>query len=85
MKKNEAKEILEVVNFIKDYVAEMAGNMFTKEEGGDLSRRITSLEKGQEEILKELKPLSRAHDKDAVTILSHEKRITRIEKQVAAR
>lgn len=56
-----------------------------REDIADLSRRVGSLEKGQEEILKELKPLSRAHDKDSETILDHGKRIIRIEKHIGVK
>jgi hypothetical protein len=35
-----------------------------------------------EKILDELRPIARAVDKDAVTILNHEKRITKIERRL---
>ncbi len=38
-----------------------------------------AIEDAKEEILKEVRPVARAVDKDAVTIVKHEKRITRIE------
>lgn len=49
----------------------------------ELRQRIGALESGQEKILEALEPLSKAYDKDSETILNHEKRITRIEKQLA--
>ena len=45
--------------------------------------RIGNLEKSNREILDVLHPLSQAHSADAVTIVRHEQRITRIEKQLA--
>jgi len=45
--------------------------------------RLGDLEKVQEEILDEMRPLSRAHSADAVTIVQHESRITRIEEHLA--
>ncbi len=41
-----------------------------------------NLENSKEEILVAIKPVERAVDKDAVTLLNHEKRITRLEKQL---
>lgn len=37
------------------------------------------LEDFKEEILEEIRPIARAVDKDAVTILDHEKRLKRLE------
>lgn len=36
------------------------------------------VEAAKEEILKEVRPIAKAIDKDAVTIVEHEKRLTRI-------
>ncbi|MEK7069124.1 MAG: hypothetical protein AAB947_01940 [Patescibacteria group bacterium] len=47
------------------------------------NERLADLERGQEEILDVLRPLSRAHSTDALTIVGHETRITRIERQLA--
>ncbi len=48
----------------------------------ELSRRVASLERGQKEILETLEPLSRAHDKDSVVIVDHDRRIVRLERRV---
>jgi hypothetical protein len=89
MDKN-TQDLLETVNFIKDY---MIANMATKDDLVELrqemyegfaaqSERIGNLEKTTREILDELRPLSRAQSADAVTIVRHEQRITRIEKHL---
>ena len=85
VKKSSWNDILEIVTFIKD-------NMMMKSEGvakedfaqfeTNTNARLRSLEKGQEKIIETLEPLSRAHDKDSVTIVDHTKRITRIERHV---
>lgn len=95
-KKSDLEDILETVIFIKDNMM-MKSEGATKEElaelkqmvTGDIGRletstnaRLRSLEKGQEKILETLEPLSRAHDKDSVTIVDHGKRITRIERHI---
>jgi len=38
--------------------------------------------RAKEDILAEIRPMSRAQDKDAVTIVNHERRITRIEQEL---
>ncbi|MFZ2887267.1 MAG: hypothetical protein WA021_05605 [Minisyncoccia bacterium] len=57
-------------------------HMATKDDISELNRRVGALESGQKEILDVLEPLSRAHDKDSVMIMSHERRLARIEKRV---
>ena len=47
----------------------------------ELRGRTASLEDSQEQILEKLEPLSRAHDKDAVTIVRHDEHITRLEQR----
>ena len=89
-KKADLDDLLETVIFIKDNMTmknegatkDDIANMATKDDIAELRGRIVSLEKGQEKILDTLEPLSRAHDKDSVTILEHGKRIMRIEKHV---
>ncbi len=41
------------------------------------------LEKVKEELLEEIRPIGKAVDKDAVTIVNHERRITRVEKHLS--
>lgn len=67
----------------KDDIAAVRQEMATKEDVRQLRERVENLEKGQEEILKELKPLSRAHDQDSETIIDHGKRIVRLEKELS--
>lgn len=50
----------------------------------ELRDRVGNLEKGQDEILDTLRPLSKAYDKDALMLLDHDTRIVRLEKQVVA-
>jgi len=60
-------------------------NMATKDDIAELRERIVSLEKGQEKIFDTLEPLSRAHDKDSLTLIDHGKRITRIERHISVK
>ena len=90
MKKTTLTEVGETLAFIVE-------NMATKEDVRKLearegrleetskesNERLRSLEKGQDKILEELKPLSKAHDKDAETIVDHGRRITRLEKRLS--
>jgi|GEM_PF-6552319 len=41
------------------------------------------LERFKEEILEEIRPIAKAVDKDAVTLVGHEKRITMLERKAA--
>ncbi len=71
----------------KDDIVNMATkddivNTATKDDVADLRERIVSLEHGQAEILDIVRPLSRAHSLDSVTLVSHGKRLTRIEKHL---
>lgn len=54
-------------------IREIKTNMATKDD----------LQKVKEEILEQLKPVSDAVDKDAVTVVNDEKRITRVEKHLS--
>ena len=45
----------------------------------------SELEKVKEDILEELRPIGKAVDKDAVTIVNHERRIARIEERLSAK
>jgi|GEM_PF-2555974 len=94
-RKSDLEGILETVIFIKDNMMTKSEGA-TKEEIAalkedvsrmerDTSTRLRSLEKGQEEILETLEPLSRAHDKDSITILNHGKRISRIERHIGVK
>ena len=53
-----------------------------------LERHINSMELKiddlREELLSEIRPIAKAVDKDAKTIIDHEKRITRVERLVRA-
>ena len=40
------------------------------------------IDDAKEELLSEIRPIARAVDKDAVTLVDHEKRITRIEHKI---
>ena len=90
-------EVLDVVLLLKDSMERMEGRLDSiegnqKETNHRLVRLeegqketnfgLKDLESGQEEIKDELRPLSRAHSTDAVTIIAHEQRITRIEKHL---
>ena len=57
----------------------MKATMVTKD---DLK---TTLNDFKEEILAEIRPIGRAVDTDARTIINHESRISRVEKQLAVR
>lgn len=87
-KKSSWEDILEIVIFIKDNMM-MRSEGATKEDvvhfESDTNDRLRNLEKGQEKILETLEPLSRAHDKDAVTLVEHGKRITRIERHIGVK
>lgn len=56
-----------------------------------LSERVDALptklesmiDAAKEELLQEMRPMSRALDKDAVTLINHEKRITKVERHLA--
>ena len=43
------------------------------------------LEKVKEEILEELRPIAKAVDADAVTILNHERRLSHVEQKLSAK
>jgi hypothetical protein len=47
----------------------------------EIEYRQKSIEKGQEKILDELMPLTRAFDADSQTLRNHEKRIIRLERE----
>ncbi len=82
------EDMFEVLVFLKDKVEriaddvdDMKGTMVTTgKDIKELRERVTSLEKGQEEILDTLLPLSKAYDKDSVVLMNHETRIARLEK-----
>jgi len=63
------------ISAIKEDITDIKSTMATKSD-------IAHLEKGQEKIREQLEPLSRAYDKDSVTILDHSRRISRIEKRL---
>ena len=70
---------------ISTQITVLAKEMMEIKESMATKSDITNLERGQQEIRDELEPLSRAHDKDAETIIDHERRIARVEKKVSAR
>ncbi len=41
------------------------------------------LERFKEELLEEIRPIAKAVDKDAVTLVNHERRIARVEKHLS--
>lgn len=93
-KKTTLQEIGEMVTHLikhmatKDDIRDFAKkddlrNLATREDVKALSDRVRSIEKGQDKILEELQPLSKAHDKDSEAIIDHGKRISRIEKRLA--
>ena len=59
---------------------ELMSDLATK---NDLEKFATKddLEKVKNEILKEIRPISKAVDKDAVTIINHESRLARLEQR----
>lgn len=65
--------ILETVVTMGQEVGEIKETMATKDYVGTV----------KEELLNEIRPIARAVDKDAVTVINHGKRITRIEKHLA--
>ncbi len=77
--KSEIRELSETVLDLSEFIRE---HVATKGDIAELSDRVTSLEKGQKEILDTLEPLSRAHDKDSVIIVDHERRMVRLGKHV---
>ena len=56
----------------------MDGRMATKDDLRNYATR-TDLEKFKEEILDEIRPIAKVVDKDAVTVINHERRIARLE------
>ena len=92
-KKSDLDDLLETVIYIKDNMMTKSegvtkddiANMATKDDIAELRGRTISLEAGQTKILDTLEPLSRAHDKDSVTIVDHGKRIVRIERHVGVK
>jgi chromosome segregation ATPase len=88
-KKTTLESISSQISALGKEVAGIKATMATKEDIADLREDIAelrgrtgALESGQEEILEKLNPLSRAYDKDAVTIVDHGRRIARLERQV---
>lgn len=59
---------------VEEFRVEMRTNYATKADLSDLEERLTG----------EIRTISKAVDKDAVTIVDHEKRITRIEERIPA-
>ena len=69
-------KLVEVVISIGDQVSSIQTDLRTKYATKD------DLIKLKEELLSEIRPIARAVDKDALTLIKHEKRITRIEKHM---
>lgn len=63
--------ILKTVLNMGEQIAEIKSTMATKD---DLIRV-------KEELLDEIRPIRKAQDKDAVTIINHERRIVRLEQR----
>lgn len=51
----------------------------------DLTKLSEKIDKVENKLLQEIRAIGKAVDKDAVTIIDHEKRITRVEKQLSVR
>lgn len=63
--------ILETVLNMGEQIAEIKSTMATKDD----------LVRVKEELLDEIRPIRKAQDKDAVTIINHERRILRLEQR----
>ena len=78
--------ILKTVLNLGEQIAEVKATMATK---GDLQRledKVSEeISKAKEDVLKEIRPVSKAVDKDAVTIVDHERRITKVETRLSIR
>lgn len=73
--------ILEAVISLQGQVTAMQDTMATKD-----FVEITvekAVKQAKEDLLAEIRPIGRAVDKDALTIVNHERRITRLERQMA--
>ena len=69
------KTVLQAVVSLGEQIQAVKGELETKIEN--------SVETAKEEILKEVRPIAKAVDKDALTIVKYDKRITRIESHLS--
>jgi archaellum component FlaC len=67
-----------------DRVTDMDRRMATKEDLKDFATKA-DLERFKEDILEEIRPITKAVDKDAVTLVNHEKRIISLERKTAVK
>ena len=70
----------------KDDVASLYRRMATKDDVAEIRRDMATsadIEDAKEEIIKELRPLQKAFDKDALIAVDHETRIVKIESRLA--
>ena len=85
-KKASIETVLKAVNSLGRVVASVGERMATKEDLRNYATKNdveTIVEKAKEEILAVVRPIEKAVDKDAVTAVAHEKRIVKIERQLA--
>ncbi len=75
------KIILEAVISLQEQVSAIQSDMATKVATKDFVKM--TVEKSTEGLVAEIRAIGRAVDKDALTIISHEHRITHLERQVA--
>lgn len=74
-KKASLETVLKAVVSLGEQVAELP----TRDEFEEIVADVLEVRGDVREVLKEVKTISRAVDKDAETIVKHERRITRIE------
>ena len=80
LKSNASLEtVLKAVVSLGEQVAELP----TRSEFEKIAADVLEVKVDVQEVLKEVKTISKAVDKDAVTIVSHEKRIIKMERQLA--
>ena len=77
------KVVLEAILSLGDRVSDIEKNMATKDYVKVVAEDIK--EDFHKEFRNEIRPLMQAVDKDAVTIVNHEKRITKLETNLARR
>jgi len=71
--------------FIAGQIADLAEDVLGMRENMATKNDMANLGRDVDEIKDKLEPLSRAHDKDAETLLAHGRRISRLEKHVDVR
>jgi hypothetical protein len=74
------KTILEAIISLQEQVSSIQNDMATKMATKDFVKM--TVEESTEGLVAEIRAIGRAVDKDALTIISHERRITHIERQM---